>query len=114
MSLFDIFKNEEERKRDHYQKLYQELQERISEYSECIAEVNGALSSYRGKMPHASSGSIPVNDFEPKRQQLDEKLMQCISNAEEKRSSLTAARQAAYDRYVYYRDKANAKAAEGK
>ncbi|PEA53786.1 chorismate synthase [Bacillus pseudomycoides] len=114
MSLFDFLKNEEERKRDHYQNLYQDLQKRISEYSNCIAEVNSALSSYRGKMPHASSGSIPVNDFEPKREQLDEKLMKYISDAEEKKSSLTTARQAAYDRYVYYRDKANAKAAEGK
>ncbi|MBJ7961818.1 hypothetical protein [Bacillus mycoides] len=33
---------------------------------------------------------------------------------EKKKSSLTAARQVPYDRYVYYRDKANAKAAEGK
>ncbi|EJR97995.1 hypothetical protein IKO_05495 [Bacillus cereus VDM034] len=31
-----------------------------------------------------------------------------------KKSSLTAARQVPYDRYVYYRDKANAKAAEAK
>ncbi|WP_440604466.1 chorismate synthase [Bacillus sp. GB_SG_008] len=114
MDLFDFLKNEYERKRDYYRNLYQDLQENITDYSNGIAEINSMLSSYKGKMPHSSSGSIPSNEFVPKREQLDEKLTKYISAAKEKQSSLIAAKQAAYNRYIYYRDQANAKAKEGK
>jgi hypothetical protein len=109
MGYFDFLNNEDARKRDYYRDLHDGLQRDITDYSNCLAQINSILSSYRSKIPHASSGSIPSNDFEPKREQLDDKLVKYISSAYEKKASLIAAKKAAYDRYVYYRDKANAK-----
>lgn len=112
MGFFDFSNNEDVRKRDYYRDLFDGLQRDITDYSNCLAEINRFRSSYRSKMCHASNGSIPSNDFEPKREQLDYKLDKYIASADEKIASLNAAKKAAYYRYVYYRDKVNAK--EGK
>lgn len=102
MSMFDWFKSDSERKRDDYYQLYEKLKSAISEHDHKVSEANAAYSSYLGTIPNLSNSKIPSNDFETSREELTEKLKQYFRADQEKRSSLTAAKNKAYERYVHY------------
>lgn len=100
--MFDWFKSDSERKRDDYYELYQKLKSAISEHDHKVSEANAAYSSYLGTIPNLSNSKIPSNDFETSREELTEKLKQYFRGDQEKRSSLVAAKNKAYERYVHY------------
>jgi hypothetical protein len=102
--MFDWFKSGTERKRDEYHELYEKLKGAISEHDKKVSEANGAYSSYIGTAPNLSNTKIPSNDFENSREELNEKLKQYFQLDQEKRSSLVAAKNKAYERYVHYKD----------
>ncbi|MBT2701341.1 chorismate synthase [Bacillus sp. ISL-40] len=102
--MFDWFKSDSERKRDDYYELYEKLKSAISEHDHKVSEANAAYSSYLGAIPNLSNSKIPSNDFEMSREELTEKLKQCFQADQEKRSSLAAAKNKAYERYVHYKN----------
>jgi len=102
--MFDWFKSDSERKRDDYYELYEKLKSAISEHDHKVSEANAAYSSYLGTIPNLSNSKIPSNDFETSREELTEKLKQYFRADQEKRSSLFAAKNKAYERYVHYKD----------
>ncbi|MBV7509285.1 chorismate synthase [Bacillus sp. sid0103] len=104
MSMFDWFKSDTERKRDDYYDLYEKLRSAVSEHDHKVSEANGAYSSYLGTIPNLSNSKIPSNDFETSREELTEKLKQYFRADQEKRSSLVAAKNKAYERYVHYKN----------
>ncbi|SMQ61201.1 hypothetical protein SAMN05444673_0485 [Bacillus sp. OV166] len=104
MSVFDWFKSDTERKRDEYYELYEKLKSAISEHDHKVSEANAAYSSYLGAIPNLSNSKIPSNDFEMSREELTDKLKQCFQADQEKRSSLAAAKNKAYERYVHYKN----------
>lgn len=104
MSMFDWFKSDTERKRDDYYELYEKLRSAVSEHDHKVSEANGAYSSYLGTIPNLSNSKIPSNDFETSREELTEKLKQHFRADQEKRSSLVAAKNKAYERYVHYKN----------
>ena len=104
MSVFNWFKSDSERKRDDYYELYEKLKSAISEHDHKVSEANAAYSSYLGAIPNLSNSKIPSNDFETSREELTEKLKQYFRADQEKRSSLVAAKNKAYERYVHYKN----------
>ncbi|MEH7307081.1 chorismate synthase [Neobacillus drentensis] len=102
--MFDWFKSDTERKRDDYYDLYEKLRSAVSEHEHKVSEANGAYSSYLGTIPNLSNSKIPSNDFETSREELTEKLKQYFRADQEKRSSLVAAKNKAYERYVHYKN----------
>jgi hypothetical protein len=104
MSVFSWFKSDTERKRDEYYELYEKLKDAISEHDHKVSEANAAYSSYVGTIPNLSNSKIPSNDFETSREDLTEKLRQYFQSDQEKRSSLTAAKNKAYERYIHYKN----------
>jgi hypothetical protein len=102
--MFDWFKSDSERKRDDYYELYEKLKSAISEHDHKVSEANAAYSSYLGAIPNLSNSKIPSNDFETSREEVTEKLKQCFQTDQEKRSSLAAAKNKAYERYVHYKN----------
>jgi hypothetical protein len=104
MSVFNWFKSDTERKRDEYYELYEKLKSAISDHDHKVSEANAAYSSYVGTIPNLSNSKIPSNDFETSREDLTEKLRQYFQVDQDKRSSLVAARNKAYERYVHYKN----------
>ncbi|MEH7118623.1 chorismate synthase [Neobacillus vireti] len=102
--MFDWFKSATEKKRDDYHELYEKLRNAISEHDKKVSEANGAYSSYMGIVPNLSNSNIPSNDFEMSRDQLNEKLRRYFQADQEKRHSLVAAKDQAYERYVHYKN----------
>ncbi|MBC1436444.1 chorismate synthase [Listeria rocourtiae] len=102
----DIGSSELEKKRDDYDRLHDRLKDAISEHDKLIGEVRSSLSSYRNAHPKFNDSKIPAKHFESKREELTTKLEEYINDVSDKRSSLTAARDKAYERYVHYRDAA--------
>jgi hypothetical protein len=103
MSVFDWFKTGTEKKRDDYHKLYEKLEDAISEHDNKVSEANSAYSSYIGMIPNLSNSKIPSNDFDNSREELSEKLKRYFQADQEKRGSLVAAKSKAYERYVHYK-----------
>lgn len=104
MSMFDWFKSDTERKRDEYQELYEKLKDAISEHDEKVSEANAAYNSYVGTAQNLSQTEIPSNDFEKSREELNEKLKAYFQQDQDKRSSLVAAKNKAYERYLHYKN----------
>src|SRR3954454_8890501 len=104
MSVLNWFKNGTERKREEYYELYEKLKSAISEHDHKVSEANAAYSSYLGTIPNLSNTNIPSNDFETSREELTNKLKQYFQADQEKRASLVAAKNQAYERYVYYKN----------
>lgn len=104
MSVFDWLKTGTERKRDEYHKLYEKLEDAISEHDNKVSEANSAYSSYIGTIPNLSNSKIPSNDFDNSREELSEKLKRHFQQDQEKRGSLVAAKNKAYERYVHYKN----------
>lgn len=102
--MFDWFKSASEKKRDDYHKLYEKLKSAISEHDKKVSEANSAYSSYIGTVPDLSHSNIPSNDFEMSREQLNEKLKRYFQLDQEKRQSLVAAKDKAYERYLHYKN----------
>ncbi|ASS89168.1 chorismate synthase [Aeribacillus composti] len=110
--MFDWFKTATEKKRDDYHKLYEKLHDALSDYDQNVSEAEGIYESYVGKAAHLSSSDIPSNDFEPKRQELNQKLNKYFQLEKQKRSSLVSAKNKAYERYIYYKNLAIKEARE--
>ena len=102
--MFDWFKTDAEKKRDDYHELYEKLRSAISEHDKKVSEAQSAYGSYIGTVPNLSNSKIPSNDFEISREQLNEKLKRYFQLDQEKRHSLVAAKDKAYERYVYYKN----------
>lgn len=102
----DIGSSELEKKRDDYDRLHDRLKDAITEHDKLIGEARNSLSSYKSAHPNFNNSKIPAIHFDSKREELAKKLEGYINDASDKRSSLTAARDKAYERYVHYRDAA--------
>ncbi|WP_052353793.1 hypothetical protein [Neobacillus jeddahensis] len=102
--MFDWFKSDTEKKRDDYHELYEKLKDAISEHDEKVSDANGAYSSYLGTVPNLSNTKIPSNDFKISREELNEKLKRYFQLDQDKRSSLVAAKNKAYERYLHYKN----------
>ncbi|MBC2161942.1 chorismate synthase [Listeria booriae] len=102
----DIMSSELEKKRDDYDRLHDRLKDAIREHDKLIGEARNALSSYKSAHPNFNNSVIPSKHFDSKREELTTKLESYINDASDKRSSLTVARDKAYERYVHYRDAA--------
>ncbi|WP_430536006.1 chorismate synthase [Listeria rocourtiae] len=102
----DIGSSELEKKRDDYDRLHDRLKDAISEHDKLIGEARSSLSSYKSAHPGFDGTTIPSKHFDTKREELTTMLDGYINDASDKRSSLTAARDKAYERYVHYRDAA--------
>lgn len=100
----DFLKTGTEIKRDEYDQLYQDLSDALSEHDNKILEANSAYCAYLSNVPNLSNSKIPSNDFDPQREQLNEKLANYFKYEVEKRSSLFTAKNQAYERYVHYKD----------
>ncbi|NRD77649.1 hypothetical protein HPT25_09335 [Bacillus sp. BRMEA1] len=101
--LSNLGKTATEIKRDDYQRLYEELTDAITEHDRKVSEANSAYSSYQGSVPNLSNTKIPSNDFETTREKKNGELLRYFGLDQDKRSSLVAAKNLAYERYVYYR-----------
>ncbi|MEH7107137.1 chorismate synthase [Bacillus sp. JJ1764] len=102
--MFDWFKTATEKKRDDYHELYEKLNSAITEHDKKVSEANSAYGSYIGTVPNLSNSKIPSNDFEVSREQLNDKLKQYFHLDQEKRHSLVAAKDKAYERYIHYKN----------
>ncbi|MEH7180128.1 chorismate synthase [Neobacillus vireti] len=102
--MFDWFKTEIEKKRDDYHELYENLKDAISEHDNLVSEANSAYSSYISAVPNLSHTDIPSNDFENTREHLTEQLNRYFQQDKDKRDSLVAAKNKAYERYVHYKN----------
>lgn len=101
-----------EGKRDDYEKLYTKLQEAIADFDKHVSEADSSYDSYSGSAPYLSKSKIPSNDFETKREELNRKVQKHFNKDKEKRESLVRAKEKAYDKYLYYKQKAEEEAAE--
>lgn len=101
-----------EGKRDDYEKLYNKLQESISDFDRHVSSADASYDSYSGSVPNLSVSKIPSNDFETKREELNGKVLKYFNTDKEKRDSLVRAKEKAYDKYLYYKQKADEEAAE--
>lgn len=113
--MFNIFnwgKTTSEIKRDEYYNLYQLLSKALIEYDKHISEANTAYCSYLNAVPNFSDSMIPSNDFDPKREELQGKLTGYFKNVVEKRTSIIAAKNKAYERYIHYKKTAIQEAEE--
>jgi len=104
MLVFDWFKTDTEKKRDDYHDLYEELKETISEHDKLVSKANSAYSSYISAVPNLSHTDIPSNDFEKTLEKLNEELNRYFQRDKDKRESLVAAKNKAYERYVHYKN----------
>lgn len=104
--MFGWFRTDTEKKRDDYHKLYEKLQDAKEEHDKKVREAAGAYSSYISTVPNLSNSKIPSNDFDMKREELNEELNRYFDYEKEKRSDLVSAASKAYERYEYYRDQA--------
>lgn len=101
--MFNFFGTATERKRDEYYKLYTKLQDAISDHDKKVSEATASYNNYISIVPNLSHTKIPSNDFEPKREEKNDKLNEYFNRDKEKRSSLVSAKSKAYERYEYYR-----------
>ncbi|PKR82666.1 chorismate synthase [Heyndrickxia camelliae] len=104
MSLFDWFKTGSEIKRDEYHKLYEKLSDAINEHDRKVSDAESAYHSYISTIPNLSNTKIPSNDFDTKREELDDKLIRYFDADKDKRSALVSAKNKAYERYIYYKN----------
>lgn len=102
--MFGLFNTETERKRDNYAKLYDKLQSILDKHDKKVIEAEGSYSSYTGSVPNLSNTKIPSNDFDPKREELTERLRNYFDEEKQKRSDLLNARNQAYQRYIHYKN----------
>lgn len=110
--FFDWFKTEYERKRDNYYRLYQRLQDALSDHDRKVNEAQQAYSSYKNSSPYLSSYRIPSNDFSPKLTEIEGRLMKRFDYEKRKRSELVTASSQAYQRYIHYKNLAIREAQE--
>ncbi len=101
-----------ERKRDQYYQLYEELCDGLSKHDQKATEANDANCSYLNSVPNLSNSMIPSNDFDSKREELHGKLNGYFQYDLEKRTSIVAAKNKAWDRYIHYKNLAMKEAAE--
>lgn len=97
-------KTESDRKRDAYDKLHVKLQAALDKHDKKVAEAEASYSSYSGSVPNLSNTKIPSNDFDPKREELTERLNNYFNEEKQKRSELLSASNQAYERYIYYKN----------
>jgi hypothetical protein len=114
MGWFGWFDTETENKRDAYMKLYQEIEDTIAEHDKLVSEAESAYSSYKSGIPCMPEGAIPTSDYIPAQERLDQKLVDYLDSEIEHRGKLVRARNDAYERYIYYKNKAIAEAKEEK
>ncbi len=107
-----LIRTPSEGKRDDYQKLYNKLQEAISDFDKHVTEADTSYDSYIGSVPNLSNSKIPSNDFDTKREELNGKVLRYFNKDKEKRDSLVHAKEKAYDKYLYYKQKAEEEEAE--
>ncbi len=107
-----LIRTPSEGKRDDYQKLYNKLQEAISDFDKHVTEADTSYDSYIGSVPNLSNSKIPSNDFDTKREELNGKVLKYFNKDKEKRDSLVHAKEKAYDKYLYYKQKAEEEEAE--
>ncbi|WP_169729203.1 chorismate synthase [Fictibacillus gelatini] len=101
------------RKRDNYDTLHDILKDALKEHDKKVAEATDAYNSYIKAVPNLSNSKIPSNDFDPKREELNEKLNQYFDKEKDMRSALVIAIDKAYERYLHYKNLA-AKEAKAK
>ena len=106
-TVFNIFGGTAtEIKRDKYKKLYDKLVEAILDHEEKVAAAEASYNSYISTVPNLSNSKIPSNDFDPKREEKNAKLLQYFEKDKDKKTSLITAKNSAYQKYLYYRQKA--------
>ena len=93
-------------KRDKYKKLYDKLVDAIADHEEKVAAAEASYHSYMSTVPNLSNSKIPSNDFDPKREEKNAKLLQYFEKDKDKKTSLISAKNTAYQKYLYYRQKA--------
>lgn len=98
---------ESERKANQYEHLYNKLEKRISDHDKHMENANDLFSAYQGTISNFSNSKIPSNHFDPKREELTEKLSKYISKEAEKRTSLVTAKSQAEVRKNHYIDQVN-------
>ncbi|MFP7493395.1 hypothetical protein SFC66_06355 [Terribacillus saccharophilus] len=111
MSIFSkamdfLHYSENERKRDQYEKLYKKLEDKKAEHDRLIQEAEDTFSAYKSSMPCVPEDSMPFHDFLPAQERLDSEFSDYIEDEREYRSKLDAASSQAYERYLYYNQKA--------
>lgn len=110
--MFDFFKTDTEMKRDHYKTLYDHLKKILKDFENNMNEADAAYSSYTGSVPNLSNSKIPSNDFDPKREELDNKLKKYFDQEKQKKGDLVSAKNKAYEKYVHYKQLAVKEAEE--
>ena len=93
-------------KRNKYKKLYDKLVEAIADHEEKTAEAEASYNSYISTVPNLSNSKIPSNDFDPKREEKSAELLKYFKKDKDKKTELITAKNIAYQKYLYYRQKA--------
>ncbi len=110
MSWF--FRTETEKKRDDYLRLYYKLKDAKADHDRLVNEAESSYSSYTSSVPNLSNSKIPSNDFDPKREELNQELLRYFNYEKNKRSQIVHAASRAYERYQYYKQLAIREAEE--
>lgn len=95
---------EYESKRDHYHTLYRSLKEALADHDKHAGKADSSYRSYIHSVPNLSNSKIPSNDFDMKREELNNKLLRHFENDKDKRSALAQAKEKAYDKYLHYKE----------
>ncbi|WP_086445353.1 hypothetical protein [Candidatus Enterococcus lemimoniae] len=105
--MYFFVTRESERKANQYEHLCNKLDKRIRDHDKHMNNAKEIFSAYKGTVSNFSNSKIPSNHFDPKREELTEKLSTYISQEEAKSVSLTSAKNQAETRKNYYINKVN-------
>lgn len=101
--VFGWFRTDTEKKRDDYYKLYEKLQDALSEHDSLVGEAESAYASYKNSSPYLSANKIPSNHFSPVLSELEGTLQRYFNEEKNSRSDLVRAKSLAYQQYEHYR-----------
>lgn len=101
--MFDWLKTETERKRDDYHFLYNSLKEALRDHDHKVSSASSAFHRYNHVTGVLSPTQMPSNDFERKREEINQRLITHFNKDKAKRQAIVAAKNKAYERYLHYK-----------
>lgn len=101
--VFGLFRSATEKKRDDYYRLYEKLQDAVTEHDRLVSDAESSYSSYKNTSPYLSGNKIPSNHFSPVLSELEGTLQRYFDDEKSQRSDLIRARSRAYQQYEHYR-----------
>ena len=96
-----------EKKREQYKALYNDLNRLLNQFNTKLKAMETSVSSYESGRPNMSSTFIPEDIFSESESRLKTKVTAVRDNQSTDVEKLSAAVDAAYNRYKYYEMMAN-------